>query len=98
MIFIVDEVKNFVANNINLSYWSQSRTGIHSKGQSQVGDLCFKGKNATTRSNPIEYQSESSTVGWYFGIGQNSGKISYTCNHLVINQWILGSGNFKFTL
>ena len=31
-----------------------------------------KGKKTTTRSSPIGYWSESSTVGWYFGIGQGS--------------------------
>ena len=43
---------------------------IHIKGQSQIGGLCIKGKKATTISNPIEYWSEGSTVGWYFEIGQ----------------------------
>ena len=55
------------------------------KSQSQIGDLCIKGKKATTRSSLIGYWSEDSTIGWYFGIGQSSGKISHTCNHLIIN-------------
>ena len=55
------------------------------KSQSQIGDLCIKGKKATTRSSVIGYWSEGSTIGWYFGIGQSSGKISHTCNHLIIN-------------
>ena len=44
LIFIVDEVKNFATNNICSSCWSQSRTWIHAKGQSQIGGLCIKGK------------------------------------------------------
>ena len=31
-----------------------------------------RGKKATTRSSTIEYWSEGSTVGWYFGIGQGT--------------------------
>ena len=92
-----DEVKNFVANNICSSCWSQSCTGIYSNGQSQIGYLCIKGKKATTRSSPIEYWSESSTVSWYFGIAQGRGKIPYSCNRLIVDQCILGSGNLKIT-
>ena len=33
----------------------------------------------------------------YFEIGQGSGKISHTCNRLIINLWILESGDLKFT-
>ena len=44
-----------------------------------------KGKKTTTRSSPIGYWSEGSTVGWYFGIGQGSGKILYTCNCLIVD-------------
>ena len=32
LIFIIDEVKNFAANNIFFKLVSQSRTGIHAKG------------------------------------------------------------------
>ena len=67
------------------------------KSYSQIGDLCIKGKKATTRSSPIGYWSEGSTVGWYFEIGQSSDKIPHTCNHLIIDEWILGSGDLKFT-
>ena len=42
-------------------------------------------KKSTTRSSPIGYWSEGSTVGWYFGIGQGSGKIPFTCNLLIID-------------
>ena len=65
--------------------------------QSQIGDLCIKGKKAITRASPIGYWSKGSTVSWYFEIGQISGKIPYTCNRLIIDQWILGSGDLKFT-
>ena len=44
LIFIADEVKNFVANNNHSSYWSQLHNRIHAKGQSQIGGLCIKGK------------------------------------------------------
>ena len=65
--------------------------------QLQIGDLCNKGKKATTKSSPIRYQSEGLAVGWYFGIGQGNGKIPHTCNCLIIDQWIIGSGDLKFT-
>ena len=71
--------------------------GSVQRSQSQIGDLCIKGKNATTKSSLIGYWSKCSTVGWYFGIGQGSGKILYTCARLIINQWIIGSSNLKFT-
>ena len=72
LIFIVDEVKNFVANNIHSSCWNQSRTKIRAKGLSQIRGLCIKGKKATIRSSSIGYWSEGSTVGWYFGISQGN--------------------------
>ena len=72
MIFIIDEMKNFTANNICSSYWNQSRTGIRVKGQSQIGGLCIKGKKATTRSSPIGYWSKGLTIDWYFEIGEGS--------------------------
>ena len=65
--------------------------------QSQIGDLCIKGKKAITRASPIGYWSKGSTVSWYFEIGQGSDKIPYTCNHLIIDEWILKSNDLKFT-
>ena len=59
--------------------------GSMQRSKSQIGDLCIKGKKATTRSSSIGYWSKSSTVGWYFEIGQGSGKIPHTCNHLIID-------------
>ena len=87
LIFIVDEVTNFAVINIHLSYCSQS----------QIGDLCIKGKKATTRSSPIGYWSKDSTIGWYFEIGQDSGKIPYTCNYLIVDYQILRSDDLKIT-
>ena len=95
LIFIIDEVKNFTANNNHSSCWSQSRTRICAK--ELVINVCNKGKQATTRSSPIGYWSKSSIVSWYFGIGQDNGKIPHTCNHLIIDQWILRSSDLKFT-
>ena len=97
LIFIVDEVKNFAANNNHSSCWSSSCTGIRAKNQSQIGDLYIKGKKATTKSSPIGYWSEDSPVGWYFEISQDNGKIPHTCNRLIIDQQILGSDGFKIT-
>ena len=71
-IFIVDEVKNFAANNICSSCQSQSHTKIRAKGQSQIGGLCIKGNKTTTRSSLTGYWSKGSTVDRYFGIGQGS--------------------------
>ena len=59
-------------------------------------DLCIHEK-VFTRSSPIEDWSKSSTVSWYFGIVQGNGKISYTCNLLILDLWILESGELKFT-
>ena len=97
LIFIVYKVKNFATNNNHSSCWSQSCTRIRVKGQSHIGDFCIKGKKATTRSSPIGYLSEGLIVSWYFGIGQGSGKILHSCNRLIIDQQILGSGDLKFT-
>ena len=41
-------------------------------------------KKSSTRSSPIEELCKGLTVGWYFGIVQGSGKISYTCNRLLL--------------
>ena len=52
----------------------------------------------TTRSSPIGYWSEGSTVGRYFGISLDGwivGKIRYTCNRLIVDQWIFGSVTLK---
>ena len=73
LIFIADEVKNFVANNNHSSCWSQLHNRIHAK--ELVTNQRFvhqRKKKATTRSNPIRYWSKSSTISWYFGIGQGS--------------------------
>ena len=96
-IFIVDEVKNFAANNICSSCQSQSRTGIRAKGQLQIGSLCIKGNKATTRSSLIGYYSEDSIVDWYFEYVRVVGKIPYTYNCLIVDWWILGSGDLKIT-
>jgi len=42
-------------------------------------------KKSTMRSSPIGYWSKGSTIGWYFGIGQGSGKILHTFNHLIVD-------------
>ena len=71
--------------------------GSMQRSQSQIENLYNKRKKVATRSSPIGYWSKSSTIGWYFGISQDSGKILYTCNHLIIDQLILGSGDLKFS-
>ena len=59
--------------------------------------LYNKGKKPNTTSSPIGYWSKGSNLDWYFRIFQGSSKIPYTCNRLIIDQWILGSGDLKFT-
>ena len=88
LIFIVDEVKNFIAKNFVQSFWSQSCTGIRANGQSQIGDLCIKGKGIGVK---VQLQAGIS------GQAKIIGKIPYTCNHLIVDQWILGSGDLKIT-
>ena len=98
LIFIVDEVKKFSANNIHSSCWSQSHIGIRAKGLVTVWRFVHQGKKkATRRLSPIGYWSKGSTIVWYFRIGKSSGKILYTCNRLIVDQWILGSGDLKIT-
>ena len=58
--------------------------GSVQKSWSKIKDLC-KAKKSTTRSNPIEYWSEGSTIGWCFGIDRGSGKIPHNYNRLIIN-------------
>jgi len=51
-----------------------------------------------TRSSPIRDWSKSSTVGCYFGIVQDSGSISYTCNcTFFISDFWARSDDMKFT-
>ena len=59
--------------------------------------ICVSRERRLLQDQVQGYWSEGSTVGWYFGIGQGSGKILYTCNHLIVDQWILGSGDLKIT-
>ena len=47
-------------------------------------------KEVSTRASPIRDWSESSIVGWYLGIVQDSSKISYTCNCLFLINGFLG--------
>ena len=47
-------------------------------------------KKPFTRSRLIGDWSKGSIVGWYIGIVQDSGKISYTCNRLFFISRFLG--------
>ena len=47
-------------------------------------------KKSSTRSNPIGDGSKGSTIDWYLGIVQGSGKILYTCNRLFLISGFLG--------
>ena len=78
-------VKNFATNNNQLVAGSLSRIKIHAK------------EEVSTRSSPIGDWSRGSTIDWYFRIIQGSDKIPYTYNCLILNQWIFGNGNLKFT-
>ena len=95
-IFIVDEMKNFTTNNIYSSCWSQSHTWDLCKGlvtnlrfMDQGKEDYYKIKSnwvLTRRFNyRLVFQDKLRVVG----------KISYTCNHLIVAQRILGSGNYQ---
>ena len=47
-------------------------------------------EEVSTRASPTGDWSKGSTVGWYFGIVQGSGKIPYTCNYLFLINGFLG--------
>ena len=44
----------------------------------------------STRASLIGDWNKGSTLGWYFGIGQGSGKIPYTYNRLFLISRFLG--------
>ena len=95
LIFIIYKVKNFAANNNQSSYWSQLCTEIRTK--KLVTDWRFVQQMKEGYYNNNQVLSKGSTVGWYIGIGQGSGKIPHTCNCLIIDQWILRSSDLEFT-
>ena len=97
LIFIVDEVKNFTTNNINSSCWSQLHIEIRAKGLVIDWRFVHQRKEGYYKIKSNWVWSECSIVSWYFGIGQGSGKILYTCNRLIVDQWILESGDLKIT-
>ena len=59
MIFIINELKNFAANNllqvgVLVTYW----------------DSCIERRDCRYNISPIGYWGKGATVGWYFGIDQ----------------------------
>ena len=71
-IFIVNEVKNFAANNIYSSARVSYLLGSVQRVSHKLEVCASKGKKATTRWSPIRYWSKGWIVGWYFGIGLGS--------------------------
>ena len=69
LIFIVDELKNFVANNLFkllelVTYWDPCTLVSH------VLRLMHQGKDCCYNTSSIGYWGKGSTVGWYYEIGQ----------------------------
>ena len=96
LIFIIDEVKNFVANNICSSYWSQLHTGIHAKGQSQIGGLSIKMKEGyyKTKSNWVLEQRFNCKLVFRDKLGQLVRFFIYVTASLLISGF-LGKGALK---
>ena len=61
-------MKNFAANNIIQVAGVSHVLGSVQRGNHRLEILCIKEKKTTTRSSPIRYWNEGSTVGWYFRI------------------------------
>ena len=97
-IFTVDKVKNFVANNICSSCWSQSRTWDPCKGLVTNRRFVYQGKEGyyMIKSNwVLERRFNYRLV--FQGRPRVVDKIPYTCNRSIVDQWILGSGDLKIT-
>ena len=98
LIFIIDEVKNFAANNIHSSCRSQSRTRFHAKGLVTNWRFVHQGKDGyyKIKSNwVLEQRFNSKLVFW--DRPRAVSKISHTYNRLIVDQWILGGGDLKIT-
>ena len=87
LIFIADEVKNFVANNNHSSCWSQLHNRIHAK------ELVTNQRFVHQRKKKLLQDQIQLGIGakvqLQIGIlGQTRvvGKIPYTCNCLIVNQ------------
>ena len=97
LIFIVDEVKNFVANNVVQVTGVSHVLGFVQKGQSQIRDLCIKGENALQDQVELVIGVKVQLQVGVSGQTKVVGKIPYTCNRLIVDQWILESGDLKIT-
>ena len=69
MIFIDDELKNFIAN-IFLKLVIKSHTRIRASiGWSRIGSYALKMIDYHYRTSPIGYWGKGSTIGWYKVLG-----------------------------
>ena len=96
-IFIVDEVKNFAANNI-------VQVAIVSHVPESMQRFSHRLEICTSRKRRLLQDQVQLDIGakvqLQVGISEQArvvGKIPYTCNHLIFDQWILGSGDLKTT-
>ena len=97
LIFIIDEEKNFAANNNHSSCWNQSCTKIYAKKLVTDQRFVHQMKEDYYKIKFNWVLKQKFNLSWYFEIGQGSGKIPHTCNRLIIDQQILWSNDFKFT-
>ena len=70
LIFIVDELKNFAANNLLQVCGVCHVLGSMYHWLVTYWDSCIELKDCHYNTSLIGYWSKGSTVGWYFGIGQ----------------------------
>ena len=95
-IFIVDEVKNFAINNIYSSCQSQSHTQDPCKRLVTIWRFVHQGKKGyyKIKSNWILKQRFNCSL-LFRDRPRVVIKIPYTCNCLIMVQWILESGGLK---
>ena len=97
LIFIVNEIKNFVANNVVQVAGVSHVLGSVQKGQSQIEDLCIKGENALQDQVELVIGVKVQLQVGVSGQTKIVGKIPYTCNRLIVDYWILESGGLIFS-
>ena len=70
LIFIINELKNFAANNLlQVCGVSHVLVSVH-HWLVTYWNLCIEWRDCRYNTSPIEYWGKGSTVGWYYEIGQ----------------------------
>ena len=92
LIFIVDEVKNFGTNNII------EVVGVSLQRVSHRLEICaIRERRLLQDQVQLGIEVKVQLQIGILGQARVVGKIPYTCNCLIVDQWILGSGDRKIT-